>query len=132
MMKMEENKDEEGFGFYGEEGDIEETKDIKGISDGITQFTYTNLSYPCILFNKDFKCPKHQLNVIKSMVESSIPTKDISLYFFNSNEELFKIGMIDGLQVKAFLEIIGVDNVKGYLSEDKILDGDLLYTLSTF
>lgn len=120
----------EDFGFYGSEAEESQKTEIKGITGDVTDFTYTNLEYPCIVFNDDFKCPKHQLTVIKNMVNSTIGGKDISLYFRNEGD-LFKIGMIDGLQVTAFLEVVGLSNVKGFFSKDVKLENDRLYTLCT-
>lgn len=120
----------EDFEFYGEGTDEEEEKVIKGVTGDVTDFTYTGLEYPCIVFNEDFKCPKHQLTIIRNMVNSKVSGKDISLYFVNSGE-LYKIGMIDGRQVNAFLEVVGESNVTGFFSETKKLRNSMLYTLCT-
>ena len=118
------------FGFYGESNDDYEEKEIQGITGDVTSFTFVNLEYPCIIFNEGFTCPKHQLTVIGNMVKSTNALKDISLYFLNGGE-LFKIGMIGGIQVNAFLEIVGTDNVTGYFDKDTKLENSLLYSLCT-
>ena len=64
------------------------------------------------------------------MVKSVKGNKDISLYYTN-NGESYKIGMINGLQVGAFLEVIGIDKVIGYFDKDTKLENSLLYTLCT-
>lgn len=116
------------FNFYGEgTDDVKETK-IKGITGDVTDFTYTNVSFPCLLFNDDFSCPKHKLTVIQNMVNSTVGTKDISIYFRDKGD-LYKIGMIDGLQVSAFLEVVGEENVTGYFDEKTKLTNSMLYTL---
>lgn len=119
----------EEFDFY-EDSKEEEKIEKKGITGDVTNFTFTGMQYPCILFNEDFQCPKHKLNVIKNMVGSAVGTKDISLYFIN-NQELFKIGMIDGLQINFFLEVVGEQNVTAYYDAKTPLRGGLIYTLST-
>lgn len=120
----------EDFGFYGEDEDSDSTQEINGISGTVTDFTFTNLSYPCIVFKDGFTCPKHQMQVISNMVKTVNDVKDISLYFVENNE-LYKIGMISGLQVSSFLEIIGTDNVYGYYDKDTRLENSKLYTLCT-
>lgn len=127
--EAENTKEFNNFGFYGEEADEQTETVLKGITGNVSDFTYTNLSYPCIIFKEDFKCPKHQLRVVSNMVNSKAGEKDISLYFVNEGE-LYKIGNIGGLQVNAFLEIIGLNNVIGYYKEGLKLTGDKLYTLS--
>lgn len=120
----------EDFGFYGEEADELQKQEIRGITGNVTDFTFTNIDYPCIIFNEDFKCPKHKLNVISNMVKSPMPTKDISIYFIKDGD-LYKIGMIDGVQVNAFLDVIGIDMVKGFFNAETKLTGSMLYTLCT-
>lgn len=120
----------ESFEFYGEGTDEQSEVKVKGITGDVTDFTYTGLEYPCIVFNDDFKCPKHQLNVISNMVNSSVGFKDISLYFVNKGE-LFKIGAINGMQVNAFLDIVGISNVKGFFDKLTKLEDSMLYTLCT-
>ena len=118
----------EDFGFYGEDGDSEVKQEIHGISGQVTDFTYTNISYPCIIFREGFTCPKHQMQVISNMVKTVNDVKDISLYFIDKGE-LFKMGMLSGLQVSSFLEIIGTEKVFGYYDKDTKLENSKLYTL---
>ena len=117
------------FEFYGEEADERKETEIKGITGDVTDFTFSDLSYPCIIFNEDFSCPKHKLRVVSNMVKSTSANKDISLYFIK-NGDLYKIGEIDGLQVSAFLGIVGVENVFGFYEKGIKLVGDKIYTLS--
>lgn len=121
---------EDDFEFYGEDTTEQGEKEIAGITGKVTGFTYTGVSFPCIVFKDSFSCPKHQLNVISNMVKSQLATKDISLYFANKGET-YKIGMIDGIQLEAFLEIVGEDNVTAYLSEEEKLEGSMIYSLCT-
>lgn len=131
MASIAEDDEKEYEGeedFYGSEE--EEEVEVKGISGNVSSFTYTDLSYPCIIFKEGFACPKHQLIVISNMVKSSGANKDISLYF-NKEGELYKIGNINGMQVNAFLEIVGTENIFGYYDAETRLEDDRLYTLCT-
>lgn len=119
------------FGFYGDEADEGDTKVIDGITGEVTNYTYTKLSYPCILFREGFTCEKHKLRVISNMVNTGGTNKDISLYFQQAGE-IYKLGMLNGLQVKSFLEIIGVENVFGMYDADTRIEGDKMYVLCTF
>ena len=120
----------EDFEFYGEGSDEATKKVVKGITDNVSSYTFTEMSYPCIIFKEGFTCPKHQLKVVSNMVKSNSPDKDINLYFVNKGE-LFKMGMLSGIQVNAFLEVIGFDRLFGFLDREVKLEDDRLYTLCT-
>lgn len=115
------------FEFYGESADKDSVEDIQGITDSITSYSYTGVEYPCLILKDGFSCAKHRMEVIAKMVKTS-GDKDISLYFNNSGET-YKIGNISGKQVKAFLDVVGIDNVLGFLSKDTSVTGDMLYVL---
>ena len=108
-----------------------EAKEIKGITDTVTDYTYTGLTYPCIIFKRGIKLEKHKVQVISNMVKSSTTglLKDISLYF--DNDELYKLGMISGVQVSPLIEIVGVENLVAFVDENTKLDASLIYTLCT-
>ena len=121
-------KDE--FDFY-EEAEQEEKTEIEGITGSVTSYTFTGVSYPCIIFKEEFSCPKHKLTVVSNMVKSgNNMLKDISLYFLQKGD-LFKIGSLSGLQVGAFLDLVGVGNVDGFFDANTQLSNDRLYTLCT-
>ena len=116
----------EDFDFYD---DVDENvDDIKGLTDEVTEFTYTDLSYPCLVFCEGFQLASHKWRVLSNMVKSEAPDKDISLYFME-NGDMLRIGSISGRQVDAVLDLIDTANVVGYMSEGVELRGDLLYTL---
>lgn len=119
----------EDFDFY-EGAEDEVSTSVDGVSNEVTNFTYTNLEYPCIIFKEGFTCPQHQLRVISNMVKTVSVNKDISLYFIQGSD-LFKMGMLSGVQIQAFLSIVGDDKVIGYFDRDTKLEGDRLYTLCT-
>ncbi len=113
------------------EGYVEDkVSEMEGITDKVTNYTYTKLEYPCLLFRKGVQLEKHKVQVVSNMVNSKTlgSSKDISLYLSN-NGELFKIGKISGVQVLPLLEIIGEENLQGFLDKDTELKGSLIYTL---
>ena len=123
--------EENDFGFYGEENDESLVEEIDGITDKVTNYTYTGLSFPCVVFNEGFTCPKHQMKVVSNMVNTGGKDKDISLYFQNAGE-MYKLGMLNGFQMKGFIDIIGLDNITGFYDKETPLKKDKLYTLCSF
>ena len=121
----------EDFEFYGEGTDETPVQDVKGITDKVTDYTYTNLNYPCIMLKEGFTCPKHKMKVISNMVKTLNNDKDISLYFTDDGE-LYRIGMLSGLQLSSFIEIVGLENIVGFFEDGTRLDGSKIYTLCTF
>ena len=130
MEAIESNSD---FGFYGEENDETKVKEVKGITDKVTEYVYTNLSDPCIIFKKGFSCPKHQMKVLSNMVKSQGVPKDITLYFEKdmgtAESEIYKLGMISGLQVDSLLSIFDLEKLVGFYDENTVLEGSKLYVL---
>lgn len=119
------------FDFYGDSTDDAQAKSIKGITDTISEYSFTKFEYPCLVIKRGFTCPKHKMSVISNMVQSSSKLeKDISLYFTDTSGEVFKLGMLAGIQVSAFLDMIKVENIIGFFEDKKLLEGDLLYVLS--
>lgn len=116
--------------FYGEEHNEEDAvRDIKGLTDTVSKFVYSSMDFPCICLKEDTKLPKHKWLIISKLVKQGAEDKNISVYMFRGGE-MFKAGSLSGLQIKAFIDIIGIDNLFGYYNKDKKLDGDKLYVLS--
>lgn len=129
---MEEiNKKEEDFGFYGSENDENNVKDIEGITDKVTEFTFTKLAYPCIVLKEGFNCAKHQLKVISNMVKAAGEDKDINLYFIDKGTT-YKMGKLSGMQMSSFLDIVGTDNIIGFYDDGTRLEKDRIYVLCSF
>lgn len=120
---------EDDFGFYGvdEDGVVEE---IKGITDNISSYTFTDMSYPCMVIGDGFSCPKHKMIVISNMVKMNSSDKDINLYFVKDGE-LYKMGMLAGSQVMAFVDLVGEKYLTGYFEEGIELSGDMIYVLAS-
>ena len=120
------------FNVYGENTDDQGIPDIKGITeDDVSNYVYTAMSYPCIVFKDGFRCEKHKISVVQNMVKSISRDKDITVYIKN-NGSLFKLGDINGLQLKSLIEIIGRDNLEAFYTDGTNLPGSLIYTLCTF
>ena len=131
------------YGFYGED-DGAVAQEIKGITGDVTNYTYTGVSYPCVIFKEGFKCPKHKMTVISHMVKpptrhkgldinkprEAVEDTSVGLYFAQKGE-LFKMGALNGLQIGAFLDLVGTDSVKGFYDESTPLTDDHLYALCT-
>lgn len=132
-MSEVEKREESGkdFEFYGDGTDESEVKDIHGITDTVTEYSYSNLQYPCIIFVEGFKCPKHKMQVLSNMIKSKGIIKDISLYF-RQLDGVYKIGEIGGIQVNSLLDCIGVDSLLGFYDESTELIGSKLYALCSF
>lgn len=118
------------FNFYGDGSNEEEVvRDVKGLTDTVSKFVYSNMTFPCICLKEDIKLPKHKWLIISKLVKQGSEDKNISVYMIRGGE-LFKAGSLSGLQIKAFIDIIGIDNLFGYYNKDKELKGDRLYVLS--
>lgn len=114
--------------FYGEQSD-DVTVSLPGITDKVVNYTYTGMSFPCVILKDGFKCPEHKMIVLSKMVKmGSVEVKDINLYF-SDNGELYKIGMLSGMQVKPFLDIVGVENIHAFYDDGSELKGDKVYVL---
>lgn len=111
----------------------EEIGEIKGITDKVTDYTYTGLSYPCIVFKGSVQLERHKVQVISNMVKSNTAgvEKDISLYFEN-NGQLYRLGMVSGMQVSSLIDIAGRDTLIAFLDEKVELKDSLIYTLCNF
>lgn len=120
----------EEFDFYeGNEEGKEEVRDVKGLTDTVSKYVYNNMEFPCICLKEDIKLPKHKWVIISKLVKQGSSDKNISIYMLRGGE-MFKAGSLSGLQVKAFIDIVGLNNLFGYFNKDKELIGDRLYVLS--
>lgn len=114
--------------------DEERVEELEGITDKVTDLSYTKLEYPAIVFKYGSKLPKHKVILISNMVKSSAGNgkKDISLYFHNDDGDLYKIGMLSGHQVEHFLSIVPKDSLIGFYDDGTRLIGDRIYVLCSF
>lgn len=118
------------FNFYGgDESEESIVKDVKGLTDTVSKFVYSDMVFPCICLNEDIKLPKHKWLIISKLVKQGSEDKNIAVYLIR-NGELYRAGSLSGVQIKAFIDILGIENLFGYYNKDKRLDGDRLYVLS--
>lgn len=122
--------DKEDFGFYGEDEDQEEIRGIRGITDEVSKFVFTNVEYPFICLNADIMLPQHKWVVISKLVKQGAVSKNIAFYMIRGGE-LYKAGSLSGIQIKSFIDIVGIENLFGYHNKDIRLEGDKLYVLSS-
>ena len=135
----------EDYGFYGEEENSAKGE-IEGITGNVTDYTYTGLKYPCVIFKDGFKCPKHQMTVISHMINPPTRRKGLSQkpvdpsasdlesnvgLYATQQGELFKLGELKGLQMGAFLDLVGTQSVSGFYDSNTRLEEDHLYALCT-
>ena len=113
--------------------DEEQLEELEGITDKVTDLSFTNLSYPAIIFKEGMKMPKHKVIAISNMVKSALgnATKDITLYFQNGGE-LYKMGMLSGQQIMSLLEIVPRDQWLAYYNDGSLLVDGKIYVLCSF
>ena len=112
--------------FYDEE--IIEDGEIAGVTDTVVSYTFTGMEFPCVIFKDDVVFPEHKMLVLSKMLKMGAPDKDISIYFMKEGE-LYRIGKLSGMQMKAFLQIVGEDSVRVFYAEGHELLGDKIYVL---
>ena len=105
-------------------------RDIKGITDSVSKYVYANMEYPSICLKPDLVLPKHKWEVISKIAKPVGVDKNISLYIIR-NGETFKIGKLSGIQVKVFIDMVGLENVFGFHRDGRELIGDKVYVLSS-
>lgn len=120
---------DEDFGFYGSEAELEEVKDIKGITDEVSKYVYTDMDFPCICLKGDINLPMHKWKVISKLVKEGSANKNITFYIIKGNE-LFRAGALAGIQVMPFIDIVGLENLEGFHNKEIKLEGDRLYVLA--
>lgn len=117
------------FDFYGEESEKEEIREVRGITDTVSRFVYSDMDFPCICLKDDLKLPKHKWMLISTLVKQGNISKTIPVYLIR-NGDLFKVGALSTVQIKSFIDVVGLDNMFGFYNKDKKLEGDRLYILS--
>ena len=124
------NFEEKIYDGYDEDREV---KEIKGITDKVTDYTFTDISFPCVIFKSGLRLEKHKVKVISNMVKSSTGSlgKDITLYFAKDDSQLYKMGMLSGIQISSLIEIVGLDNLDAFYDKSTKLTGSLIYTLCT-
>lgn len=130
----------EEFNFYEESNtrdtantgyDEVEVRDIKGVTDSVSEYVFVDMEYPNVCLKADLVLPKHKWEVISKLSQiGGNVDKNISLYIVR-NDELYKIGALSGVQIKSFLDIVGIENIVGHHKDGRELVGSKLYVLSS-
>jgi len=134
----------------GEDRDIEKGYDVhedkrsfekQGITGRITQYNTEANLYPqfCIMTTKENTMSMFQSLALKGMFETTTITDNILMeedrnmgiyVYINVDDKKLRLGKIQPRQVKAFLKLFEANTIMGYLNEETLLEGDMLYVLS--
>lgn len=102
----------------------------KEVINTVERYSSTELSYPCFVLEGAEVFPKHIINGLSKMIESSLTVEDAIKVYVSINGSLSSIGGISSIQVKAFIDLLGREKITAYYEKGYILNGDLIYTLS--
>lgn len=102
----------------------------KEVVNTVERYSSTELSYPCFVLEGAEVFPKHIINGLSKMIESSLTVEDAIKVYVSINRSLSSIGGISSIQVKAFIDLLGREKITAYYERGYILNGDLIYTLS--
>ena len=111
--------------------DEEVLKDApKEVVNTVERYSSTELSYPCFVLEGAEVFPKHIINGLSKMIESSLTVEDPIKVYVSINGNLSSIGGISSIQVKAFIDLLTREKITAYYEKGYVLKGDLIYTLS--
>lgn len=105
-------------------------EESKEVVNTVERYSSTELSYPCFVLEGAEVFPKHIINGLSKMIESSLTVEDAIKVYVSINGSLSSIGGISSIQVKAFIDLLGREKITAYYEKGYILNGDLIYTLS--
>ena len=117
---MEEGIDEEEF---------EDTP--KEVVNTVERYSSTELAYPCFVLDGSEVFPKHIISGLTKMIESSLTVEDTIKVYVSIDSNLSSIGGVSSLQVKAIIDLLGREKITAYYEKGYVLNGDLIYTLSS-
>lgn len=117
---IEEGIDEEEF---------EET--FKEVVNTVERYSSTELAYPCFVLDGSEVFPKHIISGLTKMIESSLTIEDTIKVYVSIDGNLSSIGGVSSLQVKAIIDLLGREKITAYYEKGYVLNGDLIYTLSS-
>lgn len=111
------------------EEDVEDTP--KEVVNTVERYSSTELAYPCFVLDGSEVFPKHIISGLTKMIESSLTIEDTIKVYVSIDGNLSSIGGISSLQVKAIIDLLGRDKITAYYEKGYVLNGDLIYTLSS-
>lgn len=129
----EQVEDEEVVVTSVEEGITEEEFEdtSKEVVNTVERYSSTELAYPCFVLDGSEVFPKHIISGLTKMIESSLTIEDTIKVYVSIDGNLSSIGGVSSLQVKAIIDLLGRDKITAYYEKGYVLNGDLIYTLSS-
>lgn len=114
------------------EGIEEEVEDTpKEVVNTVERYSSTELAYPCFVLDGSEVFPKHIISGLTKMIESSLTIEDTIKVYVSIDGNLSSIGGVSSLQVKAIIDLLGREKITAYYEKGYVLNGDLIYTLSS-
>lgn len=113
----------------GTEEEVEDTP--KEVVNTVERYSSTELAYPCFVLDGSEVFPKHIISGLTKMIESSLTIEDTIKVYVSIDGNLSSIGGVSSLQVKAIIDLLGRDKITAYYEKGYVLNGDLIYTLSS-
>lgn len=131
----EDSSDEEESGVSSEEEVAdsfeEEPEQPKEVVNTVERYSSTELAYPCFVLDGSEVFPKHIISGLTKMIESSLTVEDTIKVYVSIDGNLSSIGGVSSLQVKAIIDLLGREKITAYYEKGYVLNGDLIYTLSS-
>lgn len=109
----------------------EEPEQPKEVVNTVERYSSTELAYPCFVLDGSEVFPKHIISGLTKMIESSLTVEDTIKVYVSIDGNLSSIGGVSSLQVKAIIDLLGRDKITAYYDKGYVLNGDLIYTLSS-
>ena len=109
----------------------EEPEQPKEVVNTVERYSSTELAYPCFVLDGSEVFPKHIISGLTKMIESSLTIEDTIKVYVSIDGNLSSIGGVSSLQVKAIIDLLGRDKITAYYEKGYVLNGDLIYTLSS-
>lgn len=103
----------------------------KEVVNTVERYSSTELSYPCFVLDGSEVFPKHIISGLTKMIESSLTVEDTIKVYVSIDGNLSSIGGVSSLQVKAIIDLLGREKITAYYEKGYVLNGDLIYTLSS-
>lgn len=129
---LEEVTEEAPLEAKGIAEEVEEKEEPeKEVVNTIERYSSTELSYPCFVLDGSEVFPKHIISGLTKMIESSLTVEDTIKVYVSIDGTLSSIGGVSSLQVKAIIDLLGRDKITAYYERGYVLNGDLIYTLSS-
>ena len=113
----------------GIEEEVEDTP--KEVVNTVERYSSTELAYPCFVLDGSEVFPKHIISGLTKMIESSLTIEDTIKVYVSIDGDLSSIGGVSSLQVKAIIDLLGREKITAYYEKGYVLNGDLIYTLSS-